>query len=59
MYYYNLFASDGNIKLKFTLHEIMVYFNYGSVISFSYKLNVKIDTAEKLLQLTLCALMFC
>lgn len=37
----------------------MVYFNYGSVIPFSYKLNVKIDTAEKLLQLTLCALMFC
>lgn len=55
----HVFASDGNIKFKFTLHEIMVYFNCGSVIPFSYKLNVKIDTAEKLLQLTLCTLMFC
>lgn len=49
MYYYNLFVLDGNIKFKFILYEIMVYFNYGFVIFFFYKLNVKIDIVEKLL----------
>lgn len=41
MYYYKLFAVDGNIKFKFTLHEIMIEFHYGSVIAYSInKLNV-------------------